>query len=96
MTAHGSGGLLIIVGGELLSERCRCIRQYYRRDGDIDEFPRCLGQYRPVADGKKRQAKVREDIAFNDCLRRQTGDSVVTVPSCEFAEEMRGIILPDR
>ena len=52
---------------------------------------RGLGQYRPVADGEERQAKIGEAIPFDDCLRRQADNGVVAVPPREFVEEMRGI-----
>ena len=63
------------------------------RDGDVDQPVRGLGQYRPIADGKEGHAKVGEDVAFHDRLRRQARDGVVAVPPREFVEEMRGVLL---
>ena len=40
--------------------------------------------------------KVGKTAAFHDRLRRQTRDGVITMPTGEFEEEMRGISLHDR
>ena len=66
--------------------------QQRRRDGDIDQFCGCPGQYRPIADGKEGQPKVGRIIVFHDRLRRQADNGVIAVTPREFAEEMRGIL----
>ncbi len=93
MPAHGSGRLLILLRVELFVERRRCLSQYRRRDADVDQFGGRLGQYRPVADGKECRAKVSEQTALHNRLRRQARNGIITVPPGKFVKEMRGTFL---
>ena len=63
------------------------------RDGGIDQFAGGPGQQRPIADGKKAEAKIGKAAVMDDRLRRQTDDGVVAMPAGEFMEKMAGLPL---
>src|SRR5689334_19680539 len=89
--AHRRRGLLVLMRIKPLGERCRRLPNESRRYDDIEKLARGFRQNRPVAKCKIRKTKVGKSTAFDNRLRGQASNGVITVTACEFVKEMRRV-----